>query len=174
MTRNRMRRAICFDTTPLIWGVRNDASPGQEHMIERTRRYVQHLTENRYAVMVPSPVVAEYFVGATATQIQEAELLRMGFELPAFTPADAMLAARLQRGGMVEQIHDEFGTPKQSIRIDAFIIAVAINNHADKIVTNNDREFRRLAGGRIEIDVVPELPQQQTMEFAEPTDDPAS
>ncbi len=122
--------------------------------------------------MVPPPVVAEYFVGATATQISEAELLRRGFECPAFDQADAMLAARLQRGGMVDAIHDEFGTPKQQIRIDCFIIYIDINNDEYIIITHNIREFRKSAGGRIEIDGVPEIPQQKVMDFSEPPGEP--
>src|SRR5947209_20458618 len=104
MARSRMRRAICFDTSPLIWGVRKEAEPEQYHMIERTHLYIQHLTDSGFAIMVPSPVVAEYFVGATDTQIHEAELLRRGFVIPAFDQTDAILAVKLQRGSMVDAI----------------------------------------------------------------------
>jgi hypothetical protein len=54
-----MKRAICFDTAPLIWGVRGDASPGQEPMIERARSFIAELTTKGFAIMVPSPVIAE-------------------------------------------------------------------------------------------------------------------
>lgn len=110
--------------------------------------------------MIPSPVVAEYLVGATATQFHEKEILRRGFEIHEFDVHRAELAAHLQRGAMVEIIHDEFGTPKQNIRIDSFIIAIAILGEAEKIVTNNVAEFKLLARGMIVIDEVPFITEQ--------------
>jgi hypothetical protein len=34
---------ICFDTQPLIWGVQGYATPGQEGMIVRTKKYIESL-----------------------------------------------------------------------------------------------------------------------------------
>ena len=161
MARSRARRGICFDTGRLIWGVREDATRGQEPMIERTSRYIEHLSKLGIAIMVPAPVVAEYLVGATETEIQEATLLRRGFEIPAFDLRAAMLAAELQRGGVVNQIRDETGLSKPAIRIDAFIIAIAIANGAEEIVTHDTKGFRRLARGKIEIIEVPVIPEAQ-------------
>jgi predicted nucleic acid-binding protein len=171
MPQSRMRRAICMDTSPLIWGIRGDATRTQEHMIPRARAFIDHLSEHKYAIMVPSPVIAEYFVGATATQIHEAELLRRGFEHPSLDEASAMLAVTLQRGGKLDEIHEEYGLPKQSIKIDAFIIAIAILNGAEKIITHDVDGFTKLAGGRIAIEDIPDLPKQGLMGF--PEDSPA-
>lgn len=71
-----MKPAICFDTTPVIWGIREDADDGDFHMIERTKKYIKKISEDGYAIMIPSPVVAEYLVGATATQFHEKEVIR--------------------------------------------------------------------------------------------------
>jgi hypothetical protein len=106
-------------------------------------------------------------VGATATQIHEAEILKRGFEHPALDVKSAMLAAVLQRGGVVDAIHDEFGTPKSLVRIDAFIIAIAVQEGAEKIVTNNVDEFKKLAGDRIAITSVPESASQPGLPFSE-------
>jgi predicted nucleic acid-binding protein len=110
--------------------------------------------------MVPTPVISEYLVGAPATELHELEIIRRGFEYPALDLPSARLAAELQRGGVVDAIHDEFGAPKQSIRIDAFIIAIAIVNGASWIVTNNVKEFTALARGRIPIMEVPRTEEQ--------------
>jgi predicted nucleic acid-binding protein len=155
MAKSRMRPAICLDTTPMIWGVREDADNDDFHMIERTKLYIKKISEAGFAIMVPSPVVAEYLVGATQTQFHENEIIRRGFEHPDFDVRCAELAARLQRGGMVDEIHDETGIPKSNIRIDSFIISIAIINEAEKIVTNNVREFKKLSRNQIEIIDVP-------------------
>jgi hypothetical protein len=41
MARNRMRRAVRFDTTPLIWGVRKEADPEQYYMRKITHLYIK-------------------------------------------------------------------------------------------------------------------------------------
>jgi predicted nucleic acid-binding protein len=75
-----------------------------------------------------------------------------------------VLAAKLQRGGKVDFLHGEYGTSKQSIRIDCFILAVAIVHRATKIVTNNKTEFEILAEGYpIKVDTVPISSEQSVM-----------
>lgn len=167
MAKSHMMPSVCFDTTPLIWGVREDAEDEDFHMIHHTKNYIKSLSDSGHAIMVPSPVVAEYLVGATDTQFHEARILRRGFRITDLDARCAELAAKLQRGGIVDAIHDEYGIPKQNIRIDAFIIAIAIENGALKIITNNTEEFKKLSRGKIPIEGVPILHEQQTMEFEE-------
>ena len=106
--------------------------------------------------MIPAPVIAEYFAGASETELEESEILKRGFEIPVLDLPSAILAARLQRGGVAEAIRDEFGIGRQQIRVDAFIVAIAIVNGADSIVTNDVKAFRKLASGLIIIDGVTE------------------
>jgi predicted nucleic acid-binding protein len=152
----------------MIWGVREDATGADFPMIERTKQYIKKISEDGYAIMVPSPVVAEYLVGATDTQFHENQIIKRGFEHPDFDVRCAELAAMLQRGGIVNEIHEETGTSKSNIRIDAFIIAIAIVNEAEKIVTDNEREFKKLSRNRIEIIGVPFLPEQTVLNFPDP------
>jgi hypothetical protein len=70
-----MRRAICFDTAPVIWGVREISARGDERMIVRTPRYIKYLNNSKFVIMVPAPVVAEYLVGASATEMYELDIL---------------------------------------------------------------------------------------------------
>jgi len=56
----RRRLMICFDTMVLIWGVQGVARPGQEEMIDRTRRYIKSLTREHRRVMIPTPALTEY------------------------------------------------------------------------------------------------------------------
>ncbi len=144
----------------MIWGVREDSDGHDFHMIERTKKYIKSISDAGYAIMVPSPVVAEYLVGATQTQFHEKAIICQGFEHPDLDIRCAELAAKLQRGGMVDEIHRETGISKPSMRIDSFIIAIAVINEADKIVTHNLDEFKKLARGQIEIIDVPVVTEQ--------------
>lgn len=156
MAKSHMKPSIAFDTTPMLWGVRDQED--EFKMVEHTKRYIKKLENDGYYILVPTPVVAEYLVGATATQFKEAQILRRGFLIADLDPEAAILAAKMQRGGNVEIIHGEYGIPKQNIRIDSFIIAIAITNGSKKIITHNKEEFEILAEGQpIKVDSVPKV-----------------
>jgi predicted nucleic acid-binding protein len=165
---SRMRKSICFDTGPMIWGVRGDADEGREDMIERSRVYIQHLQEHGYAIMVPPPVISEYLGGSTKTQFDEARILRRGFMIPVFDTEVAVMAARLFNRDKFEEIKNETGTSKRCLKIDCLIIATAIVNNAERIITDNLREFTSIAEGHIKVDPVPILPKQTIINFDEP------
>ncbi len=171
MAKSQMQPSIAFDTTPLIWGVREDSDPNDSHMIAHTKKYIKKLQSEGYGIVIPSPVVSEYLVGATATQFHEAKILSRGFLIADLDSPSAVLAARLQRGGMVDIIHNETGIPKPSIRIDTFIIAIAILNRVEKIITHNKNEFETIAKGMICIEDVPIIQEQTTMEFDSPDEE---
>jgi predicted nucleic acid-binding protein len=132
-------------------------------MIEICKRFIRWLTIQRHSIMVPAPVVAEYFAGATATELHEQGLLMRGFEIPVLDARSAVLAAELQRGGVVDALHDEYGVPRQHLRIDAMIIAIAIAKEAHIIITHNVNEFRTLARGRIDVQPVPVILEERSL-----------
>jgi predicted nucleic acid-binding protein len=147
----------------MIWGVRGISARGDERMIARTQRSIEFLNDSKFTIMIPAPVVAEYLVGADETEMHELEILKRGFEFPEFNVRAAALAAELQRGGLLDSIHDEFGMSKQSIKVDAFIIGIAVIFDAEKIITHDIREFTKLARGRIAIEEVPDLERQEVL-----------
>jgi len=163
--------SICFDTAPTIWGVRGEASRGQEHEIVKTKRYIQWLKQNNKQIMIPTPVLAEYLVGATATELHEMAILKRSFQIPGLDLASARLAAELQRGDTVKLLQDDFGLSRVCIKADALIAAIAIENHAVKIVTNDEKHFKILVRNRIPVSSVPDVSigEQATM-FGPPDD----
>ena len=48
---------VCLDTSPVIWGVQQDAKDHQRPMIKRMRRYLKHCAEHNIQLMVPVPVM---------------------------------------------------------------------------------------------------------------------
>jgi predicted nucleic acid-binding protein len=157
---------ICLDTAILIWGVRGIATAGQEPMIGRTRRYLDHLEEARTTIMVPTPALSEYLVGAESSvkAAEELAIFERGFYLPGFDIPSAFLAAELQRDSdKMKSIRKEFGVDRQQLRTDAMIIAIAVIHKAAKIITNDLRHFTRLAGDRIAVVEVPEILEQSKL-----------
>jgi predicted nucleic acid-binding protein len=154
---------ICFDTSILIWGVQGHARTGQEEMIDRTRRYIAFLREQNEQILVPTPALAEYLQGFD-NEDRKAQLaiLERSFVIPAFDMPAAYLAANLARkaAGIPR---GEF--PKQTVKTDLQIIAIAIHNRASKIITNERDHFVKLADGRIEISEVPNIHEQQPIRY---------
>jgi predicted nucleic acid-binding protein len=149
---------ICIDTNVLIWGVQGVARPNQLGMIDRTRRYLAHLTREHEQVMVPVVVVGEYLHGFPQDDRDEQlQALSRMFFLPAYDARCAALAAELESVG--QAVRGEPGA-RVAFRADAQIIATAICHGATQIVTGNVTEFRRIAGTRIPVIEVPVIPEQ--------------
>jgi hypothetical protein len=89
MAKSHMQRSIAFDTTPMLWGVRE--LDDEHRMVVHTKKYIQKLESEGYSILVPAPVVSEYLVGATATQFKEAKILRHGFLIAEFDSQAAEL-----------------------------------------------------------------------------------
>jgi predicted nucleic acid-binding protein len=115
--------------------------------------------------MVATPALAEYLIGASATELRELEILQRNFQLPGLDVSSARLAAELQRGNRIREIQDEYSLSRECVKTDALIIAISIVNHASKIFTNNDRHFKVLAQGRIPIIGVDNLPEEPPSMF---------
>jgi hypothetical protein len=54
-------------------------------------------------------------------------------------------------------MHYHFGLSRDCIKTDALIAAIAIENHAVRIITNNEKHFKVLVRGKIAISPVPDV-----------------
>ncbi len=153
---------ICFDTQPLIWGVQGYATPGQESMIGRTRKYIESLDAKQVRVMVPSPAVFEYLIGFTPEEQKvQRGIIERQFFVPAVDLPAAELAAELMSDTEeMKRLAGQYGLRRQMLRVDALIVAVAIIQRADAVVTDDVAHFPRLAQGRVQIIEVPDVATQ--------------
>jgi len=155
---------ICFDTMVLIWGVQGAARPGQEEMIDRTRRYIGNLAREHEQIMVPTPALTEYLQHFDdAERKRQLELLERHFLIAAYDLPAAYLAAGLARkaGGLKRQ----GDITRQAVKTDFQIIATAVVRGATRIVTDESQHFETLAAGRILVSGVPEVHEQQPLDL---------
>jgi predicted nucleic acid-binding protein len=152
---------ICFDTAPVIWGVQGAARPSQVLMIERTKRYIVHLEKTGQRIMIPSPVLAEYLLGFEPDeQDRQSQILEQSFFIPALDIPAARLAARLQsQTELLKSIRKDHSIDRQSLRVDAMIIAIAVVNKAERIITG-DPHMGKLTRGMMEVVEVPDIAHQ--------------
>lgn len=157
---------ICFDTGPVIWGVQGKAKDGQEEMVERTQRYIKHLSEQKVKIMLPAPVVGEYLLGFDeAEREKQIQLINQVFRVPSFDMQAAVIAAELESNRrVIREIRENTGLGKDKLRVDAQVVAIAIANKAEKVVTN-DGHLVDLAQGRMQIVEVPSVHTQMDLPF---------
>ncbi len=67
-------------------------------------------------------------------------------------------------------IREAAAIPKQTFKVDVQIVAVAIANGSDVIVTNDFEAFRKIAQNRIRVSEVPNIPEQQELFTGERVD----
>ena len=162
---------ICFDTSPVIWGVQGAAKTSQQRMIDRTRRYIRFLATENERIMVPAPVLMEYLVAFKSNeQDHQRQLIEQNFFVPSFDIPAALVAAQLLGNrALIKAIQKTEKVNPQSLRIDAQIIAIAIVHGASKIISN-DPHFSKLADGKIIIQDVPDIQDQGEMFDKKATD----
>lgn len=151
---------ICLDTNALIWGVQGLSSSDPPADAKRMAAYLRHLTKEGTRIMVPAPVAYEFLSGVERDEISaNIEMLEKLFYLPAFDIPASAVAAQLNGNSKLVKELAQGGVDKQRLRIDAQIVAIAIVQNADMIISD-DPHLKAMAQGRIRIEPVPDITEQ--------------
>lgn len=158
---------ICFDTHVLIWGVQGKAKTGQEPLVERARKYIRHLDQSNERVMIPAPVVGEYLVGINGNELAtQKELIQRYFFVPSLDFHAAAIQAEIEVDrDLIKRLQAQSGLDRQQLRVDSQIIAIALVNQAEKIISH-DPHMRDLAGNRIKVEEIPDIVEQMPLPFS--------
>lgn len=115
---------VCFDTQIIIWGVKKQATPGQEGNIEKAKYLIVMCEKDGVKIMVPSVVVAELLC-ALEPKLHSAfsELMHRRFIVPPFDTQAALHFADMWRNK--KQIRDESGISRSEMKADFMITATA-------------------------------------------------
>lgn len=160
---------VCLDNHILIWGVRQEATPGQEDMIRRTGLFLQFLEKKNAQIIIPSVVVGEFLLGVSFENHQKVmEVLDKRFQIAPYDTAAALIAAELWieknkgSGGVSDELKQGLqDSSKIKLRDDCKIVATAIKCRADCLYSE-DEGVKKFAQGRIEVKEVPrDLPEQR-------------
>ena len=90
---------VCLDTHVIIWGIKEEATQGQEEMVQRAKSYIRHQDEQGVDLMVPAPVVAEAMIRGDVDQLRTIRtIIERSFFIAAFDSPAAFIAAELERG----------------------------------------------------------------------------
>lgn len=157
-------KQVAFDNHVLIWGIKEEATPGQEVMIPRTKHFIDECTKNKMTMMIPSVVLAELLTAIDPkhhTMVNN--LIAQSFLVPPFDSASAIIFARLwqerQASGAIDSIKLELGATRQELKADCMIVASALAHRAEAIYSHDDK-LKKFANGAIPILEIPSFEEQ--------------
>lgn len=157
---------ICLDTLVLVWGVEGATGSTGDEMVERTRTFFASLRDAAEVLMVPAPAVGEYLQRFDDEhRAHQLAALDRYFFIPAYDPPAAALAAELARRPEVKALFKAAGSGGPDLAVDLQIVATAIVQGAETLLTPDLETFRILAGGRIKVSEVPRIPTQTRLLF---------
>jgi predicted nucleic acid-binding protein len=149
--------AISVDSQILIWGIKRQATPNRQHMIERAARFFQGCQQDHQQIYLPAQSLAEFLVGYTAEQRRQSlARLSQGFLIAPLDAKAAIIAADLQTdwNTRVKAVMQEFGLTRQQVKADINVLACAIAANASRLYSE-DRQMISLANGKILVEPLP-------------------
>jgi predicted nucleic acid-binding protein len=153
---------VCFDTNIIIWGVKRQATPGQEENIEKAEFLISMCDENDIKIMVPAVVVAEIlcaleprFHGAVS------ELMQRRFIVLPFDTRAALHFADIWRNK--RQSRQESGMSRHEMKADFMITAIAVAGGASCIYSE-DPGLKKFAQDYIDVKSLPPVQKQMSIE----------
>jgi predicted nucleic acid-binding protein len=159
-------RVVCFDNNVMIWGIKEQATPGQEYMIDRTKRFLAHLDKQGDKAMLPAPIVGEFLLNVDDDfHSMTINLLQRSFIIQPFDLQAAALFARIWRKHARRETLQELqsaGNVRGKLRVDCMIVAIAAAKGAACIYSHDDG-VRKFSSGFIDCFDIPDIPTQNPL-----------
>jgi predicted nucleic acid-binding protein len=156
---------VCIDSQIIIWGIKEQSTPGQEEMIGKAQSFFKWIDEGKHDCIIPSIVVAEV-LAPEPPEIRAAylDILNQGFVIVNFDIRAAMKYADLLNGRFseVKQKSQEMNIDKHTMKADHMIIATAMANGANCIFSY-DRGMKAFSNGLIDVREFPVYTVQSTL-----------
>lgn len=159
-------RVVCFDNNVMIWGIKEQATAGQEFMIDRTKRFLAHLDKQGDKAMLPAPVVGEFLLNIDGEfHSITVNLLQRGFIIQPFDLQAAALFAQIWQKHAQPDVLKELqqtGNVRNKLRTDCMIVATAAAKGA-ACIYSHDAGVRKFSSGFIDCFDIPGIPTQMML-----------
>lgn len=151
---------ICVDTNVLIWGVRKEAKPEQQHMLHRVQVLLDDLKKRDARIIVPAPAMQEFLIGcSSATRMAQLKALNQHFIVVPFDARCADIAARIAgaRSDMTDLFVSNDRVHKVFLKFDLQIAACAVAHRAETFYTHDVKGFKKiLENWKVKVHDIPE------------------
>jgi predicted nucleic acid-binding protein len=130
---------ICIDANIIIWGIKRQATGGQENMIKRAEQFFKWVDQSGHDILVPSIVLAEILIAEPPEKRAKfLEILSRSFTIGSFDVACSLKCAEILHGKVKEASDLSKGLGgKQKMKVDKMIIATALRYNAGCIYTHD-------------------------------------
>ncbi|MFC1549464.1 type II toxin-antitoxin system VapC family toxin [Nitrospirota bacterium] len=156
-------KLVCLDNHILIWGIKEEATEGQEEMIPKAKRFFKWLEDEGVKVLIPANVIAEFLMLIPHEEHGKViALFDKHFIVVPFDTAAASCFAGIWRerndDGTIELVKKK-GVTKNKITFDCQIVAIAVT-HGASCIYSHDEDIEKFAGSHIEVKQMPEIFEQ--------------
>ena len=160
-----MQNIVCLDSQIVIWGIKNQSSPEQVAMIEKTREFLDQLAEKGIQILMPTIVIAEILIPEPLdNQISILNIITKNFIIGDLTIPIAQKFARLfsANKNLQDLLKEQENLRKDKMKFDHIIVATALHYGASCIYSY-DLHLKSFANNKIEVREIPEISKQNTL-----------
>lgn len=155
---------VCLDTHILIWGIKEEATPGQELMIPKAKLFLKWLDDNKIKAIIPSVVISELLLPVPPElHNQVTDIFDQKFIVAPFDTAAASCFAKIWQSKnndkTIQRLKYDYRTTKAELKTDCQIVAIAVSRKASCIISY-DKKLTKFAEGYIEVKLIPDIPEQ--------------
>lgn len=156
--------SVALDTNIVIWGIRKEASIGDEACVAKAQYLINELEKKKCRIFIPSVVVAEAGVKVPAEKrTLFFSMLAERFMILPFDGKAGGLYPDIRESGLQPQQIDglqlvpDYG--RKAYNADCMILATVLARNISVLYTL-DKRLTRLAAGRVEVKGLPDVPPQ--------------
>ncbi len=158
-------KLVCFDNHVLVWGIKEQATFGQEEMIPRAKALIKTLDETHVRVLIPSIVIAEFLLRIPPDEhALVINLFHRSFVVVSFDTSAASWFSKIWQAkkeqAVIEQLAKN-GKTRAELRTDSLIVATAVSQKADCIYSHDDG-LKEFAKGYIVVNEIPFITKQMS------------
>ncbi|MFD3000112.1 hypothetical protein ACFS7Z_07055 [Pontibacter toksunensis] len=159
-----MSRLVMIDSQLFIWGIKGQASLGQEDKIQTSKRFIDWLSIHDCKILLPAPLMAELLSGVPPDEQRAVkDFFDKRFRVAPFDTLAAEVCAELLYDSYNDEdlkaFRKEHKVLKSSIKYDCMLVAIAITNRVE-VIYSVDKDLKRYANDRIHVMEPPHMPTQ--------------
>lgn len=156
-----MPRTVCIDSMICVWGIKNLATPGQEHMIETAKELFRNLKDEQAILLLPSPIVTEILSPVPVPDRPKVvELINKTFRVVPLDTVASVKSAELWNTHAKDwkELYDKNGDAgiRNRFKFDLLIAGIAITRNVEYLFTH-DKALQTMCRGHIEVGEIPKL-----------------
>lgn len=164
-----MNELVCLDTQIIIWGIKGEATTGQEEMINKAENFLKYLDENKVKVLIPAVVIGELLMPLPHTEHDQfIKVVEEHFMIVPFDTAAASCFARLWKEkkdkGVIEKIRSDTSHTRAEIKVDCQIVAIAVTRKVNCIYSY-DPGVKAFGEGFVKVEEIPDIKKQMELKF---------